>query len=112
MAPTTRSSAKKSAHTDERDMVSWTSDVSGGILYYERLYVLEEEEAEVTFVQLRMTDGGELVPYTKDNEDGTTKIHMDDDETVTDETQKMKTLQSPTAATQRMEKPTQTSSQK
>jgi hypothetical protein len=101
MAPTTRSSTKKSAqtierdiaaHTDERDIISWTSHVSGEILYYERLYVLEEE-AEVLFEQLRMTEKGELVPYTKDSEDGTTKIHMDNDETVTNEIQKMKAPQ-------------------
>lgn len=118
MAPTTRSSANKSAHTDgrniaahtvERDIVSWTSDVSGKILYYERPYVVEEE-AEVLFVQLRMTEKHELVPYTKDSEDGTTKIQIDDDDTITNGRLKMKAPRSPTVATKRGEKQTPTSS--
>jgi hypothetical protein len=40
---------------------------------------------------MRMNETGELVPWTTDNEDGTTKIYGNGDDIVTDSVQKMKT---------------------
>lgn len=74
MAPTTRSSAKKTAVTDAKDIISWTSAATGEELYYERFHAYEDE-GEVLFVQMRMNEHGELVPWTTKDEDGTTKIH-------------------------------------
>jgi hypothetical protein len=90
MAPTTRSSARKTAVTDARDIISWTSAVTGEKLYYERFHVFEEE-GEVLFVQMRMNKHGELVSWTTEDEDGTTKICTNDHNMVTDGLQKMKT---------------------
>jgi hypothetical protein len=77
MVPTTDSSAKKTAAIDARDIIWWSSAVTGEKLYYERFHVYEEE-GEVLFVQMRMNEHGELDPWTTEDEDGTTKIHTDD----------------------------------
>jgi hypothetical protein len=92
MAPVTRASTKKTTLADTRNIVSWTSAATGEILYYERFHCYEDE-GEVLFVQMRMNETGELVPWTTDDEDGTTKISGDDDDMVTDGVQKMKTPQ-------------------
>jgi hypothetical protein len=74
MAPTTRASTRKTALADSRDIVSWASAATGEILYYERFHCYEEE-GEVLFVQMRMDEHGQLVPWTTDIEDGTTRIN-------------------------------------
>jgi hypothetical protein len=110
MAPTTRSSAKKTAVTDARDIISWTSAVTGEKLYYERFHAYEEE-GEVLFVQMRMNEHGDLVPWTTEVEDGTTKIHTNDHNVVTDGLQKTKTSECQTrTTTQRRRRSTQISS--
>ncbi|KAG9856050.1 hypothetical protein KCU98_g1232, partial [Aureobasidium melanogenum] len=68
MPPTTRSSTKKATAVDTREIVSWTSTVTGEMVFYERFYEYDEE-GEVLFVQLRMNEQGELVLWTKDEED-------------------------------------------
>lgn len=83
MAPATRASTKKTTTAHIRDIVSWTSEVSVEILYYERFHVYEDE-GEVLFMQLRATDDGELVPWTIDSEDGIAKICGNDVDIVTD----------------------------
>jgi hypothetical protein len=90
MAPTTRASTRKTALADSRDIVSWASAATGEILYYERFHCYEEE-GEVLFVQMRMCENGELVPWTTDDEDGTSKIYGNSDDMVTDSVQKTKT---------------------
>ena len=92
MAPTTRASIKKTAVAEAREIVSWTSAVTGEILYYERFHTFEEE-GEVLFVQLRMTDDGELVPWTIDSEDGTVVIRGNDVDMLSEEIQKMEAPQ-------------------
>ena len=111
MAPTTRSSTKKSAHKDERDIISWTSAVTGETLIYEKFHTYEDE-GEVLYVQLRVTEDGVLVPWTKDTEDGTTKINANDDDKSTDGLQKTKAPSSKTVTFQRKARPTPTSYQK
>jgi len=73
MPPTTRSSTKKATAVDTREIVSWTSTVTGEMVFYERFYEYDEE-GEVLFVQLRMNEQGELVLWTKDEEDGIKKV--------------------------------------
>jgi len=92
MAPATRASTKKTAIAEAREIVSWSSAVTGEILHYERFHVFEDE-GQVLFVQLRVTDDGELVPWTIDSEDGTAKIFGNDNDMVADQKQKTKALQ-------------------
>ncbi|CAD0088343.1 unnamed protein product [Aureobasidium mustum] len=73
MPPTTRSSTKKATVVDAREIVSWTSTVTGETLFYERFHAYDEEQ-EILFVQLRRDEQGDLVPWTKDEEDGTKEI--------------------------------------
>ncbi|KAG9662819.1 hypothetical protein KCU64_g1708, partial [Aureobasidium melanogenum] len=76
MPPTTRSSTKKATVVDTRDIVSWTSAVTGETVFYERFHEHDEEEEEVLFVQLRMNEQGELVRCTNDEEDGIKQIYL------------------------------------
>ncbi|CAD0095081.1 unnamed protein product [Aureobasidium vineae] len=81
MAPTSRSSTKKVTVVDTRDIVSWTSVVTGEKIFYERFHEYDEE-GEVLFVQLRMDEEGELIPWTKDEEDEEQALEMSDNNSV------------------------------
>jgi hypothetical protein len=110
MAPTTRSSAKKTAVADARDIISWTSAMTGEELYYERFHVYGDE-GEVLFVQMRLNEHGELVPWTTEDEDGTTKIHTNVHNMDADGLQQTKLSQCQTTTTSpRRQRSTQTSS--
>ncbi|KAK6000508.1 hypothetical protein QM012_003754 [Aureobasidium pullulans] len=76
MPPTTRSLTEKATIADRRDIVSWTSTLTGEKVFYERFHEYDEE-GEVLFVQLRVNDQGELVPWANDEEDGTEKIYLE-----------------------------------
>jgi len=89
MTPATRASTKKTAIAEAREIVSWGSAVTGEILHYERYHVFEDE-GEVLFVQLRLTNDGELVPWTIDSEDGTAKTCGNDNDMLADQKQKTK----------------------
>lgn len=58
--------------------MSWTSAVTGEMVFYERFHEYDEE-GEVLFVQLRMSEQGELVPWINDEEDGIEKLPEDRD---------------------------------
>lgn len=78
MPPKTRSSTKRTTAVDIRDIVSWTSAVTGEMVFYERFHEYDEE-GEALFVQLRMSEQGELVPWINDEEDGIEKLPEDRD---------------------------------
>lgn len=75
MPPTTRSLTKKATLIDTRHIVSWICAVTGETFFYERFHVYDEE-GEVLFVQLRMNEQGELVPWTNDEGDGIKRVYL------------------------------------
>ncbi|KAG9529453.1 hypothetical protein KCU93_g3478, partial [Aureobasidium melanogenum] len=81
MPPTTRTSTKKATTVNVRDIVSWTSAVTGETVFYERFYEYDEE-GEILFVQLRMDKQGELVPWTNDEGDEDQDLEMAEDDSV------------------------------
>ncbi|KAH0360227.1 hypothetical protein KCU65_g9539, partial [Aureobasidium melanogenum] len=79
MPPTTRSSTKQATAVDTRGIVSWASAVTGETVFYERFHEYDEE-GEVLFVQLRINEQGELVPWTNDEEDEDHDLEMADED--------------------------------
>jgi hypothetical protein len=75
MPPKTRSSTKKATTVNVEDIVSWTSAVTGEMVFYERFHEYDEE-GEILFVQLRMDEQGELVPWTNDEGDGIKQVYL------------------------------------
>lgn len=49
--------------------------MTGDTFFYERFHEYDEE-GEVMFVQLRMNEQGDLVPWTNDEEHGTIEIYL------------------------------------
>ncbi|KAG9695528.1 hypothetical protein KCU95_g8475, partial [Aureobasidium melanogenum] len=84
MPPKTRSSTKRTTAVDIRDIVSWTSAVTGEMVFYERFHEYDEE-GEALFVQLRMSEQGELVPWINDEEDEDQDFEMAENDSVNEE---------------------------
>ncbi|KAH0270505.1 hypothetical protein KCU91_g8010, partial [Aureobasidium melanogenum] len=84
MPTTTRSSTKETTAVGIRDIVSWTSVVTVEMVFYEKSHEYGEE-GEVLFVQLRMSEQGELVPWINDEEDEDRDFEMAEEDSVNEE---------------------------